>query len=303
VTDAHKLYVGKKEEPAMRQYQSLIEMVEEGVVPVGMQCFTGDHTLIEVLGATGFDYVWLDSEHSAINPRALEDTMRTCEVAGLIPLVRIPDPDDSTAARRALEAGASAVIVPMVRSAGDVRDLIEALRFPPRGSRGLCPALRVPGFTMTGFPDYMRHSDGEALVIPMIETVEALAEVEEIFAIDEVKVSVLATGELAYAMGELPDSSPKVREAQERVRAVAHENGVALIGGNIMNPTTENLTQALEEGVSIFCLGLDVMAFRLRCETVLGAADAAVGSFPGLDRPVAPRSGFPWLADAAPAGS
>ena len=74
-------------------------------------------------GATGFDYVWLDSEHSALNPRALEDTMRTCEVAGLIPLVRIPEPTDGTSARRALEAGAEGIIVPMVRSAADVLDL------------------------------------------------------------------------------------------------------------------------------------------------------------------------------------
>ncbi|MEC3974441.1 hypothetical protein [Amycolatopsis sp. H20-H5] len=59
----------------------LLTMLDEHVVPIGMQCFTGNHTLIEVLGATGFDYVWLDTEHSALDPRALEDTMHTCEAA------------------------------------------------------------------------------------------------------------------------------------------------------------------------------------------------------------------------------
>ena len=74
----------------MQTPKSLMELVGENIVPVGMQCFTGNHTLIEVMGAAGFDYVWLDSEHSAVNPRALEEAMRTCEVAGLIPLVRCP---------------------------------------------------------------------------------------------------------------------------------------------------------------------------------------------------------------------
>ena len=63
-----------------------------------------DHKLIEVVGKTGFDYVWLDTEHSALKPRALEGTMRTCEAAGFIPIVRIPDPADGTSARRVLSA-------------------------------------------------------------------------------------------------------------------------------------------------------------------------------------------------------
>src|ERR1700704_6487439 len=120
----------------------LIAMLDEHIVPIGMQCFTGDHTLIEVMGAAGFDYVWLDSEHSALNPRALEDTMRNCEVAGLIPLVRIPEPGDGTSARRALEAGAEGIVVPMVRSAADIQQIVDALTFPPWGKRGLCPARR-----------------------------------------------------------------------------------------------------------------------------------------------------------------
>ena len=129
----------------MQTPKSLMELVGENIVPAGMQCFTGDHTLIEVMGAAGFDYVWLDSEHSAVNPRALEQTMRTCEVAGFIPLVRIPEPTDCTAARRAVEAGADGVIAPMVWSAADVRNIVNALTFPPAGERGMCPRVARPG--------------------------------------------------------------------------------------------------------------------------------------------------------------
>ena len=279
----------------MREKQLLMEQIGNGIVPVGMQCFTGNHALIETMGAAGFDYVWLDSEHSAIDPRALEDTMRTCEVAGLSALVRIPDPRDLTSARRSLEAGAEGVIVPMVRTAQDVRDVIDALTFPPAGSRGLCPGLRVPGYTVTGFNDYMRASDESVLVIPMIETAEALENIEEIFALEQVHLTVFAMGELSFAMGEGPYSpaNPRIRAAQERVHAAAAAAGVGIIGGHIFAPTADDLLAALDDGVVAFCVGIDVMAFRMLCEDLVATADAAVARSPHHRRPAAPASGFP----------
>jgi 2-keto-3-deoxy-L-rhamnonate aldolase RhmA len=279
----------------MRQRKRLVELLEQKTVPVGMQCFTGDHTLIEVLGATGFDYVWLDSEHSALNPRALEDTMRTCEAAGLIPLVRIPEPTDGTSARRALEAGAEGIIVPMVRSATDVLGIVAALTFPPAGIRGLCPGLRIPGYTVAAFNSYMHDNNAHLLIIPMIETVEALEHIDEICAIEQVKMLVFASGELAFAMGEGPNmnSSTKVQAAQKTVFAAAQRHGVAVIGGPMLNPTKSSCAKALDDGVSMLCIGLDVLAFRQLCETTVAAANAAVDANPTYNRPPAPASGFP----------
>jgi 2-keto-3-deoxy-L-rhamnonate aldolase RhmA len=273
----------------------LIAMLDKHVVPVGMQCFTGDHTLIEVMGAAGFDYVWLDSEHSALNPRALEDTMRTCEVAGLIPLVRIPEPGDGTSARRALEAGAEGIVVPMVRTAADIQQIVDALTFPPRGKRGLCPALRVPGYTVVGFNEFMQPSDDNLLIIPMIETVDALENIDEICALEQVRLLVFAAGELAFAMGEghAMHSSEKVRAAQRVVFAAAARHGVGIIGGPILNPSKESCAKALADGISVLCVGLDVLAFRALCEATVGAAIAAVDSHPGYHGPARPPSGFP----------
>ena len=275
--------------------KTLLQMLAKKTMPIGIQCFTADDKLIEVLGKTGFDYVWLDTEHSALNPRALEQTIRTCEAAGVIPLVRIPDPQDGTSARRALEAGAEAVIIPMVRSAADVHGIIDSLKFPPEGKRGLCPGLRVPGYSVTEFAPYMRENNANLYVIPMIETVEGLADVDEICAIDEVKALVFASGELSFAMGEgaAADSSPKIQDAYRAVRAAAQQHNVALIGGPILKPTAESCAKALDDGISILCIGLDTLAFRLQCEATVAAANAAVAASPTWNRPPAPPSGFP----------
>lgn len=275
----------------------LTALIERGVVPVGMQCFTGSHALIEVMGRTGFDFVWLDSEHTSLNPRALEDTIRVADAAGLIPLVRIPEPDDSTSARRALEAGADGVVVPMVRTADDVEWLIGALTYPPGGTRGICPAYRAADYSAVGFAAYARAADEALLIIPMIETLDALDNIEEIFANEHVRLACFAAGELAFAFGGGANAdmhaSSSVEDAYVRVRAAAERNGVALIGGNILDPTPENCARAIEDGIRVFCLGLDVMTFRRACETAIAAANAGVDGAFGLSRPVAPPSGLP----------
>ena len=65
------------------------EMIDNGRIPLGMQCFTGDPALIEIMGLTGFDYVMLDSEHSGNDPRAMETLIRAADSVGLTSFARV----------------------------------------------------------------------------------------------------------------------------------------------------------------------------------------------------------------------
>lgn len=280
-----------------RTRDRIITMLDNQQIPVGMQCFTGDHTLIEVMGVTGMDYVWVDSEHSGINPRALEDTIRTADVSGLSVIVRIPEPDDYTSARRALEAGAEGIVVPMVRSAADIDKVLDALTYPPNGRRGICPAYRAADFSLRSFSDYAAVSDATLLIIPMIETIDGLEHVEEICAIPEVRIIVFASGELSYALGEGANvniqGSEAMIAAHKRVKAAAAANGVVLLGGPIMDPSEAGCVRALDDGIGVLCVGIDVMAFRRACEYAITNTNAAVAASGRYTRPEAPVSGFP----------
>ena len=86
-------------------------MVRNNEVPLGMQCFTADPALIEVLGLTGFDFVMIDSEHSGNNPRALEQAIRVADGVGLVSLVRVSEHSNGGDIHRALEAGAQGYIL------------------------------------------------------------------------------------------------------------------------------------------------------------------------------------------------
>ncbi|NED78675.1 hypothetical protein G3I76_01000, partial [Streptomyces sp. SID11233] len=137
-------------------------------------------------------------------------------------------------------------------------------------------------------------SDESLLLIPLIETLEALENIEEICAVEQVRVLCFAAGELAFAMGEgaRMHSSTKVRDAYAKVKEAAARNDVVLMGGPILDPTHESCAKALEDGIRVFCLGIDVMAFRLVCENTVAALDSAVAGS-AYSRPPAPESGFP----------
>jgi 2-keto-3-deoxy-L-rhamnonate aldolase RhmA len=272
----------------MFERNRLLTMIEANVVPLGMQCFTGNHALIEVLGLTGFDFVMLDSEHCAINPRGIEDAVRTAQLAGLVPIVRIPEIADETAVRRSLEAGAEGVIVPMVKSAADVESVLDAAMFPPLGTRGICPAVRAAGYSFRTFGEYAEWNNSNVLVIPLIEHPDGVDNIDEICAVEQVRIVTFGAGDLAYAMGEGTKmlESPLVQDAYRRVRDAAKRHGVAVMGGPVLDPTADACRRALEDGVSVFCLGLDILAFRRFCEDTVQAVDAAlVGS--AYSRPAA----------------
>ncbi|MDQ2737135.1 MAG: aldolase/citrate lyase family protein, partial [Actinomycetota bacterium] len=224
----------------------------------------------------------------------LEDTIRTADGVGLVSLVRIPEPDDHTAARRALEAGAHGLVIPMVRSAADVQNIIDAVTYPPNGTRGICPAYRAAGYSVRTFGEYARTSDANVLVIPMIETLDALENIEEICAIEQVRIITFAAGELSFALGQGAGmhGSPEIKAAYDKVKQATKRHGVSLLGGNILDPTSENCAAALEDGISVFCLGLDVMAFRRVCEDTVQSLNTAVAGS-SYSRPPAPESGFP----------
>jgi 2-keto-3-deoxy-L-rhamnonate aldolase RhmA len=268
-------------------------MLDRKEIPLGMQCFTGDPALIEVLGLTGFDFVMLDGEHSGNDVRALDDLIRISDQAGLVPFVRVPDRTDEIGIRRALEAGAKGIFLPMIRTADDVKEAASSAFFPPMGTRGICPATRAAGFGFRNFEAYANWNNTEVALIPMIEHPDAVENIDSICALDEVRMIVFGAGDLAYAMNEgtLMMKSPLVQAAYRKVLDSAKRHGVAVIGGPVLDPTPAACRKALDDGITVFCLGLDTLGFRRFCEQTVAALNAGVAGSAFARKP-APESGF-----------
>lgn len=261
-----------------RPRHPLLEMIADNIVPLGMQCFTSDASFVEVIGLAGYDFVMLDTEHAPNSPHAMEHLIRAAECGGLMTFVRVPDAHRESDIRRVLEAGASGVFLPMVKGVADVHAAAAAAFFPPLGDRGVCPAMRSSRFSLQGLLDYTHRNNDETLLIPIIEHPEAVANVDAICALDEVHVIAFGVGDLSFQMGQglAMMDSPEVRDAYQKVIAAARRHGVAIVGGPVLGGDADACRKALDDGINVFSVGLDIIGFRKYCEQLSGAVTAGL---------------------------
>ena len=272
----------------------IIEMLETKRVPLGMQVFTGHSAIIEILGLTGYDFIMIDTEHSPHDARAMEEQIRAADTVGLFTFVRVSQHNDDSDIHRAIEAGAGGIFLPLIKSVEDIRRAANAAFFPPKGTRGVCPSFRAAKYNWRDFEAYAARNNEDVLLVPMIERVEAVDNIEEICAHEDVKILVFAPGDLAYSLGEKSGMmrGPRIQEAYKKVMAAAKRHGVAVMGGPVLAPTPAACRKAIDDGITIFCLGLDTMAFRSWCENTVDALNAGLEGT-GFTRAPAPPSGFP----------
>jgi len=206
---------------------SLKHRLAAGEPTVGTWVTLGHPSVADVLARAGFDWLVLDMEHSVIGLREAQDLLRATELAGVPGLVRLPA-NDAVIIKRVMDAGAAGVMVPMVNSAADAEAAVAAVRYPPHGTRGVGLA-RAQGYGAPGaFADYRDRLDDTAVVVVMIEHVDAVA------AID-----------------------PRVTEALETVHAAGRRHGVP--GGlHVVEPEPDRLRAALDAGHRFVGYGLDV---------------------------------------------
>lgn len=180
----------------------------------------------------GYDGILVDMEHSSFD---LETTSQLCIAAlyaGISPIVRVPSKDPFFVSR-VLDGGALGVIVPQIRSVQDVKDVVDAAKFQPLGHRSSTNGL--PHYQFRSVPAKVSNpiTNAATLVIPMIETLEALDLVDEIAAVEGVDSLLIGTNDLTAEMGIPGDyDNPRLTEAYERTIAACNQHGIWVgVGG------------------------------------------------------------------------
>ncbi|KAI8679271.1 HpcH-HpaI domain-containing protein [Fusarium keratoplasticum] len=183
---------------------------------------------VEIAGmakTAGYDGILIDMEHSSFD---LETTSQLCIAglyAGISPIVRAPSKDPFFVSR-ILDGGALGVIVPHIRSVQDAKDVVDAAKFQPLGHRSSTNGL--PHHQFRSIPAKVSNpvTNAATLVIPMIETLEALELVDEIAALEGVDSLLIGTNDLTAEMGIPGDyENPRVTEAYERTIAACNKHG------------------------------------------------------------------------------
>lgn len=236
--------------------------IREGQITSG--CFAGmaSPMAIEVMAAAGVDWVVLDLEHGGGGEEQVGPAVTAAGGYGASVMVRVETPDRLRIGR-VLDAGAAGVMLPRIHSAQQVREALAHLRYPPEGDRGVATYNRSVRWGLDR--EALESANREITTIVQIETQDALAEVDEIAAVQGVDVLFVGPLDLSYAVGHPLDfSAEEFISALETVRAAARRHSVA---AGILSPTPEAAAQRREEGFSFLAVGSD--------STLLAGAAAA----------------------------
>lgn len=188
----------------------------------------GGRGAMEALSRSGLDYVIIDTEHGCFSEETTADLILAAEKGGLLPYVRIGDIRRPYVLRMA-DIGARGLIVPNIRSAEQVRELVSYAKFPPLGSRGYCPN-RTSGWGFDPWAqdtaEYMAACNDRCKVIPQCETAEALEQIEAIAAIPGVDGIFVGPCDLSIALGiPLQFDNPLLTDAIGTILAACKKHG------------------------------------------------------------------------------
>ena len=225
---------------------------------VGMWVCSGSPLVAEICAGSGLDWLLVDMEHS---PNGLESVLAQLQAVAaypVVPVVRVPV-GDAVTLKQVLDLGAQNLLVPMVSSAKSARAVVEAVRYPPRGRRGVGSALarsarwnRVDG--------YLADADEHVSLVVQVETVEGVAAAGAIAAVDGVDGVFVGPSDLAAALGHLgnpnhPEVQQAIGAAFEAVKAVGKAAG-------ILTPVEADARRYLEMGAKFVAVGSDLGLFR-----------------------------------------
>jgi 4-hydroxy-2-oxoheptanedioate aldolase len=194
-------------------------------------CGIPDASVTEMCVREGYDAALLDMQHGAIDVASAIAGINACATAGKPALVRIPVGEFSMASRM-LDAGAAAIVAPMINSVEDARKFAAFAKFPPMGERSWGPSRAIT-LTDMDAPTYLKQANSFQLAIAMIETRAALNALDDILSVPGIDGVLVGPSDLSIALsgGDLVDpDSPAVDEALNHILArCAHHKKIPTV--------------------------------------------------------------------------
>ena len=209
---------------------------------------SGHHNadMIDFLGQFGFDGVWLEGEHGPVDWDAIGDMSRACDLWGMASVTRVNNNDPGTI-MRALDRGTMGIVVPHVNTREAAEQAMKSAKYAPVGYRGM-----FGGRQSFGVPDYFQHANDQTLIVVLIEEIDAVNNLAEILAVDDIDVFFVAPADLAQTMGHIgnhthPDVQATIDKALAQIIAAGRTAGTLA--------TDDNIERYRDAGVRFFLTG------------------------------------------------
>ena len=174
-----------------------------------------------------FDGVWVDGEHRPFDMHEAQSFIAYHHLADIDCMWR-PSVTEKGALYRLLEDGAAGLMIPHVSTVERAQQLVQAVKFPPLGDRGLDGSGIDGNFYINLPPTYPQDANRETFLAVQIETPLALENVEAIAAVPGVDVLFLGPGDMSLRLGCSPSvNDPQMMEVQKKIAAAAKKHGKA----------------------------------------------------------------------------
>jgi 2-keto-3-deoxy-L-rhamnonate aldolase RhmA len=243
---------------------------KEGKPSPGMWLRLTDPTVVDLLGDVGLDWVLFDAEHVAFDMQTLQLLFIALRGSSTLPLMRVPW-NDFVYIKRVLDIGVAGVLVPQIKTADEVKAAVAACKYPPMGVRGTGP--RRPARYGRYEREYITTANAQTIVMVMIETIDAVRNLDEILAVDGLDAIITGPVDLATTMGFLGDfERAEVQEAIETVYAKARAVGMPFGDGR---PVEDSL-EWLKRGAQLIAIGDDEWFIRRSANAALQSYQAAL---------------------------
>ena len=252
---------------------SLKSRLNRSELTIGSWVTLGHPSIAEIMAAAGFDWLVLDMEHSVLELSEVQTLIQVLDSKHCPAIVRLTSnhPDQI---KRVMDAGATGIMVPMIKSAANAKEAVSSMYYPPRGQRGVGLA-RAQGYGHS-FQAYRQWLENNAVVIVMIEHIDAVKAIDDILAVPGVDGYIIGPYDLSGSMGRPGDlNHPDVQAAITQIMQAGHR--AQKPGGiHVIEPDPEALQQRIQAGFNFLGYGLYIRILDSICRTHLQNIRAAL---------------------------
>jgi 4-hydroxy-2-oxoheptanedioate aldolase len=225
-------------------------LLSEGKAAWGAVLPDASEFLAKLTVDTGVDFLWIDTEHRPFDAFEIRWIPMLCRRRDCVPIVRVAGLDPQLI-KKAMDVGASGIMVPQVNTAEEARQAVRYAKYPPQGTRGISPLWTI--FMDVSYDDYLPAANDETCVIVQVESPAGIDNLEAIAAVEGVDVVFAGPLDLSAALGHIGRiDHPRVQKFLEdfpkRVARCGKPSGITFVG-------YEPCQQAYEQGYRFINIG------------------------------------------------